>query len=248
MRSASSRAYRCVVAGAAIVCAGSLAGCVTTQETAARLRLNSARILASQNSTRVTVAGHTVAVTGIALVAAPHQTGFVVTVRNPGARSISDLPISVGYRVRGRRDVYLNAGSVSAYFDSHLPAVAAHSSLTWVYAAPQRLPRGARPFAHVGSVPAVPGAAMTVAPAIQAGVRTAGGGNVVTVAVHNLSGVPQLQLPVYAVAERDGRTVAAGELTLSQLAGDATQTLQLRLLGRVGSSPVRVQAPPTIFH
>lgn len=235
-------------AGVAVVAgAGSLAGCATTMQKAARLRLNSARILASQNPTRVSTTGTAVTVTGITLIRSGHATAVVVTVRNAGDRAVSDLPISVGYRLAHHRDVYLNADASIAYFDAHLPAVSAGGSLTWVYTADRRLPAGARPFARVGSTPAVPDAAVDGSPVIHAR-ATPATGTLVDVAVHNLSGVPQYQLPVYAVAERDGRAVAAGQASLSELAGGASQTLQLRLLGRTGPAPVQVQAPATIFH
>jgi hypothetical protein len=235
----------------AVLGAGLLAGCATTQQKAARLRLNSARILASQNGTRVTTAGDAVAVTGIALIVSDRRTAFVVTVRNPGRRPVSDLPISVGYRAGRRRLVYLNAGANLTYFDAHLPAVAARSTLTWVYAAGRRLARAARPFALVGATAAVPGSAVASPPVIRTGVPATEKGGVVTVAVRNLSGVPQYQLPVYAVAQRGGRTVAAGVQTVPTLNGNADQTVRLHLLGdpgRVGRGRVVVEAPPTIFH
>lgn len=246
MRSARPRVR--VWAGMAVLAgAGSLAGCVSTQQKAAWLRLNSARILASEDTTRVTAAGATVGVTRISLVSAGRRTAFVVTVRNRGRRAVSDLPISVGYSVRHRRDVYLNAGGNTAYFAAHLPAVPGGGSLTWVYTSGRRLPAGARPFARVGATPSVSGSTVGRAPVIKARASAAGGGRV-SVSVHNLSAIPQYQLPVYAVAEQDGRAVAAGQASLGELAGGASQTLRLRLLGRAGPAPVLVQAPPTIFH
>jgi len=236
------------MAGVAVVAgAGPLAGCATTMQRAARLRLNSARILASQSSIRVSTAGTTVTVTGVTLIRSGRATAFVVTVRNVGRRAISDLPISVGYRLAHHREVYVNAGDTLTYFDAHLPGIAAGASLTWVYTAGRRLPAGARPFARVGSTPAVPGAAVDGSPVIR--VRaTPATGTLVDVAVRNLSGVPQYQLPVYAVAERDGHAVAAGQSSVTELAGGASQTLQLRLLGRTGPAAVQVEAPSTIFH
>jgi hypothetical protein len=229
------------------VITGTLAGCVTTQQKAARLRLNSARILASQNSTRVTVSATTVAVTRIVLLGSGRRTAFVVTVRNAGRRAVSDLPISVGYNTRHHRDVYLNAESNIAYFAAHLPAIAGHRSLTWVYTYRSRLPAAARPFARVGAAPTVHGSSVDQPPVIRTRVTPVGHA-LVKVAVQNLSGIPQYQLPVYAVAERDGRAVAAGQASLGELAGDSSQTLRLRLLGRPGLAPVLADAPPTIFH
>ena len=242
-----SRAVRRIAAAALGVCL--LAGCASTQQKAARLRLNAARILASQNGTRVRAAGSAVAVTGIALVGSGRHLAFVVSVRNPARHPISDLPISVGYHAGRRRPVYLNAGDTLTYFDAHLPAIAAGATLTWVYtAAGHRPPRAARPFALVGAAAAIPGSAAASPPVIRTGVGATSGDGAVTVAVRNLSGVPQYQLPVYAVAERAGRPVAAGVLTLPMLDGNAAQTVHLHLIGHRGQAPIRVQAPPTIFH
>ena len=85
-------------------------------------------------------------------------------------------------------------------------------------------------------------------PAIRARIAAPRAGDRVSVAVRNLSAVPQYQLPVYAVADEGGRTVAAGAGSLQTLAGGASQTVRLRLLGHVGRSAIQVQAAPTIFH
>lgn len=245
MRSVSKT--RACVGVAVIMGAGTLAGCVSTQQKAAWLRLNNARIVASQNGTRVTARSATVAVTRIVVVASGRRTAFVLTVRNAGRRAVSDLPISVGYDVPHHHKVYLNAASGIAYFAAHLPAIAGRRSLTWVYTSGRRLPAGARPFARVGADPAIPGSTVDQLPVIRAR-ATSVGSALVEVSVQNLSGIPQYQLPLYAVAERDGRAVAAGQASLGELAGDSSQTVRLRLLGRAGPAPILVQAPPTIFH
>jgi hypothetical protein len=239
---------RAVTAIAVLAAAGGLTGCVSTQQKAARLRVNSERILASQNTTRVTAAGGAVNVERIALVRSGRRTAFAVTVENPGPDPVSDLPISVGYHLGRGRPIYLNTGSDGGYFDAHLPAVAARGSLIWVYTAGRELPPRARPFAVVGARPSVRGTAVTSAPAIRAAARDGDGRNPVQVAVRNLSGVPQFQLPVYVIAQRDGRTVAAGNASVPELAGGASQTLRLQLVGRTARSQVAVEAPPTIFR
>src|ERR1700722_14034179 len=89
-RSASSdtprRATAAVTAAAVLAAAGALAGCATTQQEAARLQLNAARIRASEQPTEVKVAGQTVDVTRVARVVTGGQTAFVVQVRNSGQR------------------------------------------------------------------------------------------------------------------------------------------------------------------
>ncbi len=247
------------VALAALVAAGSVAGCSTTQQEAARLQLNSARIRAGEAGIRVTVPGRAVRVTRVALVAGAGRTAFVVQVRNPAARAVSDLPISVGVRVAGRAPVYVNtqSGLEYFYFDAHLPVVPAKGTLTWVYTADRRLPAGARPFAIVGGEPSPPAAGSGSLPVIRATVhvpaRPPAAGSMsgtasLTVTLRNLSGVPQYQLPVYAVAQAAGRYVAAGDLTVVHLGSQSTKTLQLDLLGNLDDAPVQVEALPTIFQ
>lgn len=237
-----------VGAAAALATGGLLSGCATTQQQAARLRLNADRIRAGQTSTRVTVAGRTVAVTGVATVAAGARTAFVVTVRNRRATAVSDLPISVGYR-RGRRRVYANASADGGYFSAHLPAIGPGRAFTWVYVAARRLPPGARAFAIVGAAPSVPAQTVARPPVIDAAdgaIRR----SVLRVALRNRSSVAQLQLPVYAFAisgHRD-RVVAAGTATINQLPGGSRATLRLHLLGRVDHAVVRLEAPPTILR
>jgi len=242
-RSASAR----TVAGAAAVltAAGVLSGCVSTQTKAARIRVNADRIRASQSDTRVTVANPEVTVTAVAVVSAGGRAAFVVTVRNNSDRPRSDLPISVGYRRHAGRAVYLNGAAGRDYFSAHLPAVAARRSLTWVFAPTRHLPRHARPFAIVGRTPSVTGAAGGRPPAIRVGAGAVSRGRV-TVNVRNLSDIPQYQLPVYAIAERDGQMTAAGVATVQELDAGASQTLRLPLLGRIGNAPVRLEAAATI--
>lgn len=225
------------------------------------MQLNSARIRASQLPTRVSVPGRAVRVTRVALVAWRGQTAFVVQVHNPARRPMSDLPISVGVRVGAAPATYLNAQSQLAYsyFDAHLPVVAAHGTITWVYTTGRRLPPRGRPFAIVGDQPSPPAATAGQLPVIRASARpgtrstaptgrATGGGSGLVIALHNLSGVPQYQLQVYAFAQTGRRYVAAGRLTVPVLGSEATRTLQLGLLGNLDHARLQIEAIPTIFQ
>jgi hypothetical protein len=255
-RSASHR-RRALVALAA---AGSLTACSTTQQEAARLQLNSARIRASEVPTRVIVPGHAVRVARVALVTGGGQTAFVVRVHNPAQRPVSDLPISVGVRVGTKPPMYLNSQSPQelSYFDAHLPVVAAGGMLTWVYTTDRHLPAHARPFAIVGGEPnpAVPrvdqlpvirASALTGTPGT-AGSESSSGASKLAIALHNLSGVPQYQLQVYAFAQTAGRYVAAGGITVAHLGSQGSKTLHLGLLGSLDHARLQIEALPTIFQ
>jgi hypothetical protein len=248
-RSASPQMFRRTLA--AVAGAAALAGCATTQQEAARLQLNSARIRASELRTKVTVPGRTVEVTRVARVVADGGTAFVVQVRNSGQKAVSDLPISVGVRVGRKRWLYVNLQSPAelSYFGAHLPLVAAGATLTWVYITDRPLPTRARPFALVGATPSNTAPHANPLPVIRASaVTSAAGVAPLAVSVHNLSSVPQYQLQVYAVAERAGRYVAAGSLTVPHLGSNASSRLKLPIVGPIDHARLQIEAAPTIFQ
>jgi hypothetical protein len=250
-----SRVARTLGAAGIIAAAGAiLAGCSTTQQEAARLQLDSARIRASQVPTRVTVAGHTVQVTRLALVPGASGTAFVVQIRNPGARAVSDLPISVGVRA-GRKRRFLNTRSPSefSYFEAHLPVIEPGATLTWVYETNQHLSAHARPFASVGAVPSVPARQASRLPIIRASVspsstQGSAAGSPLAIALRNESTIPQYQLQIYAYAQEGNRYVAAGDLTVPHLGSQAHLTAKLPIVGASATARLEVEALPTIVH
>jgi hypothetical protein len=243
------------------VCAGlaamgavvTLAGCATTQDEAARLQLNSARIRAAEQKTVVRSAGSAVAVSAVSLLSSPGAHTFVVTVHNRQSSAVTDLPISVGVSSRGHRRVDLNAHSTQelSYYDSHLPRIAAGSSLTWVFTTTTKLPSGAHPFALVGARPSPAASAGVTAPTIAARVtstqRTRNGA-LLEVTLRNSSTIPQYQMPIYAVAERGGRFVAAGELIVPHLGSQKTLSVRVPVRGLLSDARLNVAALPAIVH
>lgn len=260
MRSASRPGRHALLSLAALAVAGLATGCATTQQEAARLQLNSARIRAAEQTTRVTAPGRAVLVTRVALVAGGGRTAFVVDVRNRSARRLSDLPISVGVEIGDRRRIYLNARSTLeySYFDAHLPVVAPGGTLTWVYTTDRRLPAQASPFAVVGVVPSPPVPGSGDLPVVRAralagagrprGDRRGSGAPQLAISLRNLSGVPQYQMQVYAFAQRGSRYVAAGSRTILYLGSQAGTTLRLGLLGSLDHARLHIEALPTIFQ
>lgn len=251
-RSASLRGRVARMLGAAGLVAaagGVVAGCTTTQQEAARLQLNSARIRASEVPTRVTVAGHAVQVTRVALVPGRGGTAFVVQIHNRATRAISDLPISVGVRAGGKQR-FLNVQSPSefSYYDAHLPSIAAGATLTWVYATGQRLPARARPFAAVGATPSLLSPHAARLPVIRASAPAAAARSPLAIALNNESSIPQYQLQVYVYAQHGDRYVAAGNVTVPHLGSQAHETAKLALLGDLTNAHLEIEALPTIVH
>jgi hypothetical protein len=225
------------------------AGCSTTQELATRLQLNSARIRTAETPVRVTRPNPAIKVQTVALVQGHGQVAVVVRVANRVATPLSDLPILVGLIKPGGIRVLLNRSPDLDYFQSHLPLVPVRGQETWVFTHSGRVPAGAKPFAVVGDPPTPAVSVPRQPPSISALTAPGGGGaGRVSVRLHNPSSVPQYHLQVYAVAQRGGRYLAAGQAAVEHLSGGASQTLQLSLVGNPVGAQVAVAAPPTIFR
>lgn len=245
MRSASRLSPIALAASVAV-----LAGCATTQQTAARLRVNDAWILASESPTVVHGHDAAVQVIGLSVVGGSTGSALIVTLHNRTQRAVSDLPISIGIVAR-HSTASLNDAPGTDYFQSHVPGIAGRGTLTWVFSTSRRLPPRARPFVVVGlpSAPqlSIPRTFPELAARPLRGLEALRGGEL-QVSVENRSSLPQYQLPVYVTATRDGRYVAAGEATIGELGGGAVATLRLRLTGNASGASVSIQTPPTIFE
>lgn len=231
-----------------------LAGCATTQQEAARLQLNSARIRTAEQKTVVRSAGSAVEVSDVSLLSSPGAHTFVVTVHNRRSSPVTDLPISVGVSSRrhGRVDLNVHSTEELSYYDSHLPRIAGGGSLTWVFTTSSKLPPRAHPFALVGAHPSPDASAGRSAPTIAARVTSTQGahhgGAVLEVTLRNGSTIPQYQMPIYAVAHRGGRVVAAGELIVPHLGSRKTLPVRVPVRGSLSDARIKVAALPAIVH
>jgi hypothetical protein len=223
-----------------------LTGCVSTQATAARVRLANARVVAATEPTEVVRANPALSVGTPVLIHGRGGTAVVVSLRNDSARALTDVPISVGLIAPSGRRLYLNRSASNDYFASHVAAIGPRAGTTWVFVTRRRLAAGSV-FAVAGfSVlhASVAGALPQIEVSTRAGGDEAGD---VTVSIINRSAIPQDGVPVYVVAVRGGRYVAAGNATVSHLGTHGTTTLSVSLLGDPGQAALRLIALPTIF-
>lgn len=217
-------------------------GCATTQDEAARLQINSARLRAAEVPVRIAQSDPGVRVTTTALVSGTGGSAVVVRLRNLLARPVSDLGLLVGYSQRGKRLTYLNKAPGLDYFQTHVPAIAAHGVLTWVFTTSRRLPTGVTVFAHLGEPSAAAPALPATLPSL--GISQAGSAQVT---VSNPTAVPQYQLQVYGVAQRRGRYVAAAQANIEHLGTGSSKAIRLALIGSAAGSRLSLEVPPTIF-
>jgi hypothetical protein len=242
VRSADAASRLAVLAGLATA-AVLLAGCVTTQDRNARAKLSAERQIAARAPLRVGAPNPDVEVTRSALVRARGRTAVVVELRSRARTPLTDLPIAVGVRTRGGKALALNGGRDLDWFETHVAALAPGATTTWVFTARRRAPAGARAYARVGVPSAVPVSRASSLPRLQA--SDLGGGRV---RVRNGSAVPQVDVPVYAVARAGGRYVAAGRASISKLSGDGQATVAVALVGARDAPQTQVHVLPTIFE
>jgi hypothetical protein len=223
---------------------------VSTQTVAARARLVDARIIASQKVTKVTRADPAVTVGAPVTIPGHDATAIVVTVRNDSARVLSDLPISVGVRTHSGRDNYLNSSANLGYFESHIASIGSRATTAWVFITGARIPPG-RVFATVGVAqlhPSLSRSLPSVAVSLRATQPERGDQVTLKVSIVNRSAIPQYDLPIYAVALRGDREVAAGRTTLAHIGTHGTMTSTVSLLGSSRYGALRLIASPTIFN
>jgi hypothetical protein len=223
-----------------------LGGCATTQQEAGRLRLNSARIRASQVRLRVVSPNPAIKVERVSRLAAHAGSAIVVQLRNLLAHPVSDLPISVGVVARGGHRLYLNGAPDTDYFLSHVPGIPAGGVLTWVFTTRRALAPGTRVFATVGVASPSLVSGLRALPRIAISTGASSGARVRGV-VRNSSSVPQYGLQIFFVARRLGRLIGAGRATIAHLGGGASATINIRALGEAPRADVTLEAAPTIF-
>jgi hypothetical protein len=228
-----------VLTGAAVL----LAGCVTTQDRNARAKLSAERQIAAREPLRLGASNAEVDIAGAALVRARGRTAVVVDLRSRARTPLTDLPIAVGVRTRGGKTLALNGGRDLDWFETHVAALAPGTTTTWVFTARRRVPAGARAYAQVGVPSAKPGSRAASLPRLQA--EDLDGGRV---RVRNRSDIPQVDLPVYAVARAGGRYVAAGRASIPKLSGDSEATVAVPLVGARNAPQIQVHVLPTIFE
>lgn len=213
------------------VAAFGLPGCVTTQRSSERLKLRADRTLAARKPVLVRTTGVDVRVLRVAVVRARRGGAIVTELANRTTRALSDVPITVGV---GR--TILNARAGLGFFQTHVAALPARGHVIWVFTAHRRIPRGWA-FARAGDAARSPASL----PRVEATLR---GGRA---RLHNATAIPQYGLPVYAVARRGARYVAAGAATLD-LGSRASAAVAIPVVGAARGAAIELEALPTIYR
>ena len=246
MRSASPITVIAMVALCPLA-ALALAGCETTQDAAARLKVRSERTLAGRKPVEIDKPADGVRVVDATLVRGDGDAAVVVELANDGEQPVNDLPIAVGVKTAAGEKRYLNDGHDLPYFQTHAPALAPGETGTWVFAAKDPVDDGTA-FAEVGAGADPPITVASTVPELDVGSVSGPDGSKATVEVTNSVGYPQYDLTVFAWVTKGDRYLAAGTAAAGDLEPDETEPVGVKLIGDPAGGDVHVSAPPTIFQ
>jgi hypothetical protein len=229
----------------AVLGAGLLAGCESTQDKSARLKAQGGGL---QKERGVTVAKRAkdVKVVSAAVLSDPNGTAVVVTLRNTSTRTLRDLPIAIDVRGAHGKSVFRNDQPGLEPTLAHVPVLRARQTFTWVN--DQVEATGARSVrAIVGQGAAVDAGHLPRIDLSAGGLQQdpVSGTAAVGFAV-NRSKADLHKLVLFAVARRGGRVVAAGRGQIARLKPGKRVHYQAFFIGNAHGAHVAVSAPPPL--
>jgi hypothetical protein len=238
---ASASPTLALIAASLAVLAAAVSGCATTQDSNKRATVAADRTIASRQPLTFKGTDPHVQVVSTTVINGRSGSAVVAVLRNRGADPVNDLPIEVG--PEGGQPV--NAGANVPYFQSHAPAIAPGGQATWVYVSHRPIGSN-RAFVRVGTGVKPPTRAGHVSELTVSDPSATGSS--ARAQISNVTGIPQYDLDVYAVATKGGRPVAAGRTNLVHLGVDASSSPIVPLVGDAKGAHVQVFAPQTLFQ
>ena len=230
----------------AVLGAGLLAGCESTQDKSRRLAAQGGS-LGTEKGVTVARRAKDVKVVSTAVVSDQNGTAVVATLRNTSAQTLRDLPISIDVLGAHGRSVFRNDQPGLEPTLAHVPLLRPRETFTWVNdqvtaTGPARSVR-----VIVGRGSAVDAARL---PRIL--VRSGGlqqdpvSGTAAVGFAANQSKADLHKVVVFAVARRGGRVVAAGRGQIPRLKPGKRVRYQAFFIGNAHGAHVAVSAPPPL--
>lgn len=194
-----------------------VAGCSSSQAKSARLAKGAAK-RAVQGRVTAGPANRSVEVTGTQVLTRDGATAAVVTLRNTGARAQAQLPVQIKVLDRRGRPVYANDLEGLQPALQQMAYLGARARAYWVHdqVVADGTPRRLRVRVGRAPVPAPPGPPPRI---VLRGLHLAHDttGVFATGRVENRSRLVQRNMPIFAVARRGGRVIAAGRAIIERL-------------------------------
>jgi len=220
-------------------------GCESTESESARLGREGAKLIASAGTVGLGAANQAVRVGQVALVQGAGRTAAAVQLTDTGALPQSDVPVLIDVRDAHGRSLYRNDIQGLEPSLQAMPLLPAHQSSWWV---DDQVLAAGTPRSVLVRVGAARGGAARSPAAVQVSVAEVGNsvaGPYLEGDAVNRSGVAQHNLPVFAVALRGARVVAAGRALVPSLPPGAHPTsFRIYLVGSPAGAHIELTVAP----
>jgi len=225
-----------------------LSACQSTEQESARIGREGQLTSASTGTLRLGAANRTVAVSDVTLLSSAGRTALAAKLTASSATPQSRVPILVTVTGKGGKVLYSNeAGGVEASLQ-HIGLLLPHQSSWWVDDQVLVTQAGGSAKVRLGTGVSPPSGPL---PALStSGVHTSqqAGISVVSGTLVNGSARAQSKVPVFVVALRAGRVVAAGRAVVGSLAprSGASAPFQVFLVGNPAGATLSLSAVPSV--
>jgi hypothetical protein len=225
-----------------------LGGCVTTAEESAKIAAEGDHLMQARASLKVARPNPVVRIGRTAVIRTASGTAAAVELRARGGRAEADLPLLIDVRDARGRTVYRNDAAGLQPSLQRFGLLRPRRSAWWV--SDQVVATGGTPrrlTARVGAGRPVAGAAPRVG---LSGVHLTSdaGGQYLTGTVRNHAGARLTDVPIFAVALRAGRVVAAGRALVPRLPatpGPKPVRFRLYFIGSPRGARVELSVAPS---
>ncbi|MCW3041390.1 MAG: hypothetical protein JWM31_3295 [Solirubrobacterales bacterium] len=242
------RAAALGVGSAAVLLAGGVAGCTTTAEQSAKVAAEGSHLIRARANLRIAKDNPAVRVRRAAVIATSAGTAAAVELRAARrTRAEADLPLLIDVRDAAGRSVYRNDAAGLQPSLQRVGLVRPGRSTWWVSDQVAATGTPKRIAVRVGT-----GRAVATAPRVglsKVHFARDAGGRYLTGIVRNHAGAPLREVPIFAVALRGRRIVAAGRALVPKLParpGPKPVRFRLYFVGPTAGARVELSVAPSL--
>jgi len=224
-----------------------LAACDSTQQESEKIGREGKQLAAGPAALSLGAANHDVRTSDVTLLSSGGRTAVAARLTSTSSRAQAGLPVLVTVTGKGGKVLYSNQQGELESSLQRLALLPAGASVWWVddQVLTSQTARGVRVRVGTGSSVASGAQASVTVRSVQ--LSEQGGIGVVSATVVNGSGKEQGKVPVFAVAVRGARVVAAGRAVVGALPArrGATASVQVFLVGSAAGAKLELTAVPT---
>jgi hypothetical protein len=221
-----------------------LSACETTEQESAKIGREGQRLVASQGSLELGAVNHSVRVADVTLVTSGGRTAVAMRLTGTSTRAQVNVPVLVSVTGAHGRVLYRNDTSGLEPSLQHVAVLRPGQEEWWVndQVLASQTPTGVSVRVGTGArPPSIPEVAVGgVSLSQQAGLP------VLTGTIVNRSIRQESKVPVFAVAVRGGRIIAAGRAVAESLPPSTPTRFQIFFVGNPAGASIRLTALPTV--